>query len=188
MFNKILCVKFIDKKLVASSDVTAVMESVERLLADGDNEFFGLRIANKYYTALFYQEDFKDLTHPFFFRKHGKRLAKKRGRKGSRSQSASANDSEADELSQLERTSRLEQLGAPVDVYKRQRIDSGDSEITQKSALSAMTDKSGRAPRYISKKRKAAIQDWMENERQRRERERQTYLAEEEEWRNSKHI
>lgn len=79
---------------------------MERLLADGDNEFFGLRVANRIYKTLFYQEDFRDLTHPFFFKKHGKRLAKKRSRPRSRSPSVSAVDSEPDDVSN--KTSRLE--------------------------------------------------------------------------------
>lgn len=126
-----------------------VDQSIHDLIKNGDNEFFGLKIANKIFKVLFYQDDFKDLTHPVFFKKRGNKKVGRKRRARSRSASFDAQEEEI-----LERTSKHDELGAPVHVYKRQRRESADSSLTSKSALSALTDKSGRTPRYISKKRK----------------------------------
>ena len=98
----------------APAQLTDVQAFVDQMIEDGDNDFFGLKIANSVFKELFYQEDFQDLTHPYFF--------KKKHMKTSRPRQSSEFGSEDEMLF------RYDELGAPVETYKRQKLESPDSD------------------------------------------------------------
>jgi len=144
-------------------------EALGQIYIEGDNDFYGIKATNRYFKALFHQEDFVDLTHPHFFHKKPKMKKKRR-----RSRSPS----------QVSRASSL----SDQDGYKMQRRDSQASIITSRSAHSQITNKTGRSGRYISKKKMKQMQADQEAERARIQQELLQRQRDEEEWRNSKHI